>query len=102
MKFNKFQNSIIKRAKTLSKHGFEPQMTLAGNKFVAMAIPVIREGRKALHFMEFTKTSKSTATAKCYYEFSDDRSTMVAPIPVEENGQMYQIGNDKGIYKLNF
>ena len=102
MKFNKFQNSIIKRAKVLTKHGFQPQMTLAGEKFVAMAIPVVREGRKALHFMEFTKTSKSTISAKCYYEFTDDRSTMVAPIPVEDKGQLFQVGNDKGIYKINF
>jgi hypothetical protein len=99
---NKFQKSIVKRANTLSKYGFEPRMTLAGNKFVAISIPVIRDGRKALHFMEYTKTSKTTVTAKCYYEFSDDKSEMVAPIPVDYKGQLHQIGNAKGIYKLNF
>ena len=102
MKFNKFQSSILKRANTLSKYGFQPQMTMAGTKFVAVAIPVIREGRKALHFMEYTKTSKTTASVKCYYEFSDDMSSMVAPLPVEYKGQLMQIGNQEGIYKLNY
>ena len=102
MKFNKFQNSIIKRANVLSKHGYHPRMTMAGNKFISMAIPVIREGRKALHYLDFTKTSKTTISAKCYYEFSDDRSTSIAPIPVEMEGKMHQVGNSEGIYKLTF
>ena len=102
MKFNKFQNTIINRAKILTKHGFEPQMSFVGNKFVAMSISVFRYGRKAIHFIEFTKTSKSTSTAKSYYEFSDDRSSLVAPIPIEKNGRLFQIKNDSGIYKLHF
>jgi len=102
VKFNKFQNAIIDRANTLSKHNFQPQMCFAGNNFASIVIPIIRDGRKGLHFMEFTKTSKSTISAKCYYEFSDDRSTIAAPIPVEYKDQMHQISNNIGIYKLNF
>ena len=102
IKFNKFQKTIIKRANVLAKHNFEPRLTFAGAKHVLISLPVIRENRKALHFIEFTKTSKSTAVAKSYYEFTDDNTTIAAPIPVEKNNTLLQIKNTDGVYKLNF
>jgi len=102
IKFNKFQKTIIKRANVLAKHNFEPQITFFDDKHALISFSVIRENRNALHFIKFTKTSKSTAVAKSYYEFTDDNTTIAAPIPVEKNNILLQIKNTDGVYKLNF